>query len=45
MFTTEGPYNKPIIWGGQFTSRIDGFWHFDYAIVSIREIKAPLHFL
>jgi hypothetical protein len=45
LFTTEGPYNKPILWGGRFASRIDGFWNVDYAIVSIREIKVPPRFL
>lgn len=32
-------YNVPPLWGGMFTSRVDGFQIVDYAIVSIREIK------
>ena len=35
-------YDKPPLWGGMFTSRIDGFKKVDYAIVSIREIKPPM---
>ena len=34
-------YDKPPLWGGMFTSRIDGFKEVDYAIVSIREIIPP----
>jgi hypothetical protein len=34
-------YNVPPIWGGMFTSRVDGFQIVDYAIVSIREIIPP----
>jgi hypothetical protein len=32
-------YDIPPLWGGMFTSRVDGFQTVDYAIVSIREIK------
>jgi hypothetical protein len=32
-------YNVPPLWGGMFTSRVDGFQTVDYAIVSLREIK------
>ena len=32
-------YNIPPLWGGMFTSRVDGFQTVDYAIISIREIK------
>jgi len=32
-------YDVPPLWGGMFTSRVDGFQTVDYAIVSIREIK------
>ncbi len=32
-------YDVPPLWGGMFTSRVDGFVTVDYAIVSIREIK------
>jgi hypothetical protein len=49
IFTTvrkETPYGKkydiPPLWGGMFTSRVDGFHTVDYAIFSIREIKVPL---
>jgi hypothetical protein len=35
-------YDKPPLWGGMFTSRIDGFKKVDYAIVSIREIMPPM---
>jgi hypothetical protein len=34
-------YNVPPLWGGMFTSRVDGFQTVDYAIVSIREIIPP----
>ena len=39
---TTGKYNVPPLWGGMFTSRVDGFHTVDYAIFSIREIKVPL---
>jgi hypothetical protein len=43
VFTAEGEkYNVPPLWGGMFTSRVDGFQTVDYAIVSIREIIPPL---
>jgi len=32
-------YNVPPLWGGMFTSRVDGFQTVDYAVVSLREIK------
>ena len=32
-------YNIPPLWGGMFTSRVDGFKTVDYAIMSLREIK------
>ena len=32
-------YNVPPLWGGMFTSRVDGFQIVDYLIISIREIK------
>ena len=32
-------YNVPPLWGGMFTSRVDGFQTVDYAIFSLREIK------
>ena len=35
-------YDKAPLWGGMFTSRIDGFKEVDYAIVSIREIIPPV---
>ena len=41
IFTTEGHYDKPILWGGMFTSRVDGFKTVDYAIASLREIIPP----
>ncbi len=34
-------YNKPILWGGMFTSRVDGFETVDYTIASLREIIPP----
>jgi len=41
IFTTQGKYNEIILWGGMFTSRIDGFNTVDYAISSLREITPP----
>jgi hypothetical protein len=40
-FPGSGKYNKSPIWGGQFTSRIDGHAFIDYNIISIREIQPP----
>jgi hypothetical protein len=34
-------YDVPPLWGGMFTSRVDGFQTVNYAIVSIREIIPP----
>ena len=35
----EEKYDVLPLWGGMFTSRVDGFLTVDYAVVSIREIK------
>ena len=42
VFTTLDEYDKPILWGGMFTSRVDGFKTVDYAIASLREIIPPV---
>jgi hypothetical protein len=41
IFTTIRNYDVPPLWGGMFTSRVDGFQTVDYAIFSIREIRVP----
>jgi hypothetical protein len=40
-FPGSGRYPKAPVWGGQFTSRIDGHDNIDYAVISLREIIPP----